>query len=211
MLRDSTPPGPLLLQVGMSQMSAGSKTDVGAYHRDDSEATEKNLSNLAGQFSLMDHRWGVRGGARLRPAGPVMAPHRTHVLSRAWPPNLTKTCCCLPTCRGTPDIVKDLMLNGYVPSWCTACYRKGRTGEHFMKIAKAGNIHSFCHPNSILTLQVSSSLGVAVHAPNWYPSSECAHCSVPAHPCTCGFWVLEQLLKGARLTCAGVPEGLWHR
>jgi hypothetical protein len=46
------------------------------------------------------------------------------------------------------------MLNGYVPSWCTACYRKGRTGEHFMKIAKAGNIHSFCHPNSILSLQV---------------------------------------------------------
>ena len=46
------------------------------------------------------------------------------------------------------------MLKGYVPSWCTACYRKGRTGEHFMKIAKAGNIHSFCHPNSILSLQV---------------------------------------------------------
>ena len=56
--------------------------------------------------------------------------------------------------RATPDVVKDLMLNGYVPSWCTACYRKGRTGEHFMKIAKAGNIHSFCHPNSILSLQV---------------------------------------------------------
>lgn len=32
----------------------------------------------------------------------------------------------------------DLMKEGYVPSWCTACYRKGRTGEHFMKIAKAG-------------------------------------------------------------------------
>lgn len=46
------------------------------------------------------------------------------------------------------------MAKGYVPSWCTACYRKGRTGEHFMKIAKAGNIHNFCHPNSLLTLQV---------------------------------------------------------
>mmetsp|Transcript_20470 Transcript_20470/g.44735 ORF Transcript_20470/g.44735 Transcript_20470/m.44735 type:complete len:559 (-) Transcript_20470:707-2383(-) len=99
-----------LLKVGMSQMSAGSKTDVGAYHRDDTTVTEENLGNLAGQFSLMDHR----------PAA---------------------------------DVVKDLMQNGYVPSWCTACYRKGRTGEHFMKIAKAGNIHSFCHPNSILTLQ----------------------------------------------------------
>lgn len=40
----------------MSQMSAGSRTDVGAYHRDDNEATEKHLGDLAGQFSLMDHR-----------------------------------------------------------------------------------------------------------------------------------------------------------
>ena len=95
----------------------------------------------------------------------------------------------------------DLMQEGYVPSWCTACYRKGecravpclavlcravhsrrlsmpmpfachpppaanpptappppaaaagRTGEHFMQIAKAGNIHNFCHPNSLFTLQ----------------------------------------------------------
>jgi hypothetical protein len=45
------------------------------------------------------------------------------------------------------------MEEGFVPSWCTACYRKGRTGESFMKIAKAGNIHNFCHPNSLLTLQ----------------------------------------------------------
>ena len=44
----------------MSQMSAGSKTDVGAYHRDHTEATEKNLGDLAGQFSLQDHRWGVQ-------------------------------------------------------------------------------------------------------------------------------------------------------
>jgi hypothetical protein len=59
------------------------------------------------------------------------------------------------------QVVKDLMVKGYVPSWCTACYRKGRTGEHFMKIAKAGNIHNFCHPNSLLTLQVGGrALGV---------------------------------------------------
>lgn len=51
------------------------------------------------------------------------------------------------------------MSKGYVPSWCTACYRKGRTGEHFMKIAKAGNIHNFCHPNSLLTLQVGENKG----------------------------------------------------
>lgn len=53
----------------MSQMSAGSRTDVGAYHRDDSEATEQHLGDLAGQFSLMDHRSAseVRG-ARGMPA-----------------------------------------------------------------------------------------------------------------------------------------------
>jgi hypothetical protein len=55
--------------------------------------------------------------------------------------------------RPVQDIVMELMREGYVPSWCTACYRKGRTGEHFMKIAKAGNIHNFCHPNSLFTLQ----------------------------------------------------------
>lgn len=99
-----------LLAVGMSQMSAGSKTDVGAYHRDDSQATADNLGDLQGQFTLQDHR-------------PVV------------------------------DVVKDLMAQGYVPSWCTACYRKGRTGEQFMKIAKAGNIHNFCQPNSLFTLQ----------------------------------------------------------
>ena len=36
--------------------------------------------------------------------------------------------------RPVGDIVVDLMQEGYVPSWCTACYRKGRTGEHFMKV-----------------------------------------------------------------------------
>jgi hypothetical protein len=50
-------------QVGMSQMSAGSRTDVGAYHRDDNEATEKHLGDLAGQFSLMDHRTASEVGS----------------------------------------------------------------------------------------------------------------------------------------------------
>ena len=54
------PPFMTWAQVGMSQMSAGSKTDVGAYHRDHTEATEKNLGDLAGQFSLQDHRWGLQ-------------------------------------------------------------------------------------------------------------------------------------------------------
>lgn len=51
----------------MSQMSAGSRTDVGAYHRDDTKATEENLGELAGQFSLMDHRTASEVGALGRP------------------------------------------------------------------------------------------------------------------------------------------------
>ncbi|KAG2501619.1 hypothetical protein HYH03_000124 [Edaphochlamys debaryana] len=99
-----------LLRCGMSQISAGSRTDVGSYHKDHTAETDSNLGKLAGQFSLMDH-------------------------------------------RPMDKIVDWLLQEGYVPSWCTACYRQGRTGEDFMNICKAGNIHDFCHPNSLLTLQ----------------------------------------------------------
>ena len=46
-----------------------------------------------------------------------------------------------------------LMELGYVPSFCTACYRAGRVGADFMKICKKQQIHNFCHPNAILTLK----------------------------------------------------------
>ena len=42
---------------------------------------------------------------------------------------------------------------GYIPSFCTACYRKGRTGERFMEICKNEQIHNFCHPNALMTLK----------------------------------------------------------
>jgi [FeFe] hydrogenase H-cluster radical SAM maturase HydG len=116
-----------LLQLGISQMSAGSRTDVGSYHKGDVDqehnlwnfateeeeaaaALEKEENALTGQFSLLDE-------------------------------------------RPLDEVIKDLMQTGYVPSFCTACYREGRTGEAFMKIAKKGHIHRFCHPNSLLTLQ----------------------------------------------------------
>jgi [FeFe] hydrogenase H-cluster radical SAM maturase HydG len=54
--------------------------------------------------------------------------------------------------RSVDEVVRDLMKSGYVPSWCTACYRLGRTGEAFMKWAKSGQIHNNCHPNALLTL-----------------------------------------------------------
>jgi 2-iminoacetate synthase len=102
-----------LLNLGISQMSAGSKTDVGSYHKGDVDHEHELLqqaSSAQGQFTLLDE-------------------------------------------RPLDEVVKQLMVDGFVPSFCTACYRKGRTGAEFMAIAKKGNIHKFCHPNSLLTLQ----------------------------------------------------------
>jgi 2-iminoacetate synthase len=54
--------------------------------------------------------------------------------------------------RPLKSVMKDLITKGYLPSFCTACYRKGRTGEHFMEFSIPGFIKRFCTPNGILTL-----------------------------------------------------------
>lgn len=56
--------------------------------------------------------------------------------------------------RRTLDEVVDWLIGlGYVPSFCTACYREGRTGDRFMTLLKAGQISNCCHPNALLTLK----------------------------------------------------------
>ncbi len=55
--------------------------------------------------------------------------------------------------RPLDEIVGELLDMGEIPSWCTACYRKGRTGEHFMEFAIPGFIKRFCTPNALLTLK----------------------------------------------------------
>lgn len=50
------------------------------------------------------------------------------------------------------EVLKSLLDDGYIPSYCTACYRKGITGERFMKLAKSGNIQYVCEPNAMMTL-----------------------------------------------------------
>lgn len=54
--------------------------------------------------------------------------------------------------RGPLETIKWLIKSGYIPSFCTACYRMGRTGNHFMEIVKAGQIHEMCTPNALITL-----------------------------------------------------------
>jgi 2-iminoacetate synthase len=55
--------------------------------------------------------------------------------------------------RSPSDFLKDLLRDGYIPSFCTACYREGRTGDRFMRLAKSGQIANVCQPNAMITLQ----------------------------------------------------------
>ncbi len=55
--------------------------------------------------------------------------------------------------RSLDDVVNWLMRIGYIPSFCTACYREGRTGDRFMSLCKSGQIQNCCHPNALMTLR----------------------------------------------------------
>lgn len=55
--------------------------------------------------------------------------------------------------RTLDEVVKWLMDLGYIPSFCTACYREGRTGDRFMSLCKSGQIQNCCHPNALMTLE----------------------------------------------------------
>lgn len=85
--------------LGVSQISAGSRTNPGGYE----EETEDDPS---GQFSLGDH-------------------------------------------RPLDEVIRDVARMGYIPSFCTACYRLGRTGQDFMDLAKPGDIKLHCAPNAL--------------------------------------------------------------
>ncbi|MCX7879488.1 MAG: [FeFe] hydrogenase H-cluster radical SAM maturase HydG [Ignavibacteria bacterium] len=96
-----------LFNLGVSQISAGSKTTVGGYKQafNGTENTEE-----IGQFTLND-------------------------------------------CRSSGEVIQDIIKMGFVPSFCTACYRVGRVGEDFMDLAKPGLIKLHCHPNGLTTLK----------------------------------------------------------
>lgn len=92
------------LELGVSQISGGSKTSVGGY------ATQEDNNEDSSQFNVSDRR--------------------------------------------TLDEIVGWLLNlGYVPSFCTACYREGRTGDRFMSLAKSGQIANCCGPNALITLK----------------------------------------------------------
>lgn len=55
--------------------------------------------------------------------------------------------------RTLDEVVRWLMEQGYIPSFCTACYREGRTGDRFMSLCKSGQIQNCCQPNALMTLK----------------------------------------------------------
>ena len=91
------------LEIGITQISGGSKTSVGGYVNEESE--EENSQ----QFDVADN-------------------------------------------RTLGEVVDWLIDIGYVPSFCTACYREGRTGDRFMSLVKSGQIANICQPNALMTL-----------------------------------------------------------
>jgi 2-iminoacetate synthase len=90
-----------LIYLGVSQISAGSKTVPGSYSSD---------KKAQGQFSISDD-------------------------------------------RSLSEVIEGLTSMGFLPSFCTSCYRSGRTGENFMNLAKPGEIKKFCQPNALLTFE----------------------------------------------------------
>jgi len=55
--------------------------------------------------------------------------------------------------RTLDEVVRWLMEMGFIPSFCTACYREGRTGDRFMELCKSKQIQNCCHPNALMTLK----------------------------------------------------------
>ncbi len=55
--------------------------------------------------------------------------------------------------RSPIEVIKGLIRDGFIPSYCTSCYRMGRTGDRFMRLAKSGEIQHVCQPNALMTLK----------------------------------------------------------
>lgn len=102
--RESQKSREAVLELGISQISGGSRTSVGGYAQ-----AEKPEENSA-QFDVSDT-------------------------------------------RTLDEVVRWLLQLGYTPSFCTACYREGRTGDRFMSLVKSGQIANCCSPNALMTLQ----------------------------------------------------------
>ncbi|MEW6408265.1 MAG: [FeFe] hydrogenase H-cluster radical SAM maturase HydG [Patescibacteria group bacterium] len=102
--------------IGISQTSAGSRTEPGGY----SEKIPNSKCQIPNKFKIQNSKLNLKQFE-------------------------------LHDQRSLDEVVFDICKIGYLPSFCTACYRVGRTGDNFMKYAKTGQIQNFCLPNALLT------------------------------------------------------------
>lgn len=101
--------------------------------------------------------------------------------------------------RSLDEIIGTLTAEGYLPSFCTACYRRGRTGEHFMEFSVPGFIKRFCGPNAILTLAeyLSDYASEGVASKGW-AAIETALAGLPAASAELTRERLERIRAGER-------------
>ena len=101
--------------------------------------------------------------------------------------------------RSLDEIIGSLTAGGYLPSFCTACYRRGRTGEHFMEFSVPGFIKRFCGPNAILTLAeyLTDYASPEVAAGGW-AAIEAALGRLPAASAKLTHERLERIRRGER-------------
>lgn len=101
--------------------------------------------------------------------------------------------------RSLDEVIRDITRDGYVPSFCTACYRSGRTGSHFMELAKPGDIHQFCQPNAILsTAEYLLDYATPEAAAEVWPALERAVAGMPSKEGAAVSKKLERLKAGER-------------
>jgi 2-iminoacetate synthase len=125
------------LDIGVSQISGGSKTSVGGYGPPTQGGTPKGASpTKSGNECATSGSEDMNIEERAR----IDRSEQTEQFE-------------VSDRRPLDDIVHWLLTLGHIPSFCTACYREGRTGDRFMELCKAGKIQSCCHPNALLTLK----------------------------------------------------------
>ncbi len=125
--------------VGISQISAGSRTGVGAYRKEDHDGGDETSYNARD------------AAATATATATATAADRATATTQDGSDDSVQFA--VDDHRSPDQIVASLARSGYIPSYCTACYRKGRTGDRFMQFAKTGEIQNLCQPNAILTFK----------------------------------------------------------
>jgi len=137
-----------LLQLGISQISAGSNTEVGGYTK---AAVTQRVESISLRSTTEGSHAQAASSRRIESNSLSSTTEGSH--ARKNEPDKKKQKQFLVNDeRSAISIISELIDDGYIPSFCTACYRGGRTGDRFMSLAKSGEIGNVCLPNALMTL-----------------------------------------------------------